>query len=90
MVLLFPCDLTFLSTMPDVDECTHPGVCQGRCHNTDGSSYCDCRNGLRMASDKKSCIGKYMMIKILCLIMFNPLGSDSLRSLPLTSKIVWR
>ena len=44
----------------DVDECTIPGVCSGKCHNTDGSYFCACPLGFQMASDKKTCIGKYM------------------------------
>lgn len=49
-------------TCQDINECelNKDGVlCLGRCENTQGSYRCDCPQGFLMASDGKTCQGKY-------------------------------
>ena len=41
--------------MDDVDQCDDN---YGICHNTNGSYYCSCIVGFRLASDGLSCLGE--------------------------------
>ncbi|XP_070571265.1 uncharacterized protein [Ptychodera flava] len=43
-------------TCEDIDECASYGsLCEHKCINTPGSFYCDCNNGYKLRSDRKSC-----------------------------------
>ena len=40
----------------DVDECeSDKGGCQHKCLNTDGSFRCECQEGFKLQTDKKTC-----------------------------------
>ena len=42
----------------DIDECvtSHADFCDGTCVNTNGSFYCSCGSGFRVASDGRTCV----------------------------------
>lgn len=43
----------------DIDECSdNNGGCSEYCSNADGSYQCNCKTGLHVAVDGKTCIGK--------------------------------
>ena len=47
----------------DIDECSNQtslNDCSDRCVNTVGSFMCACSSGYRLASDQRTCIGKYI------------------------------
>lgn len=58
MVACVCCIVTYLFV--DVDECANnTGGCEHElCSNNDGSFTCSCRNGYRLDSNGRSCIGK--------------------------------
>ena len=58
LVNLFP--LVLLSMYTDVDECVENAnvTCNQTCINIDGSYYCSCTQGYRLASDGYSCDGE--------------------------------
>ncbi|XP_055846863.1 uncharacterized protein LOC129912579 [Episyrphus balteatus] len=39
----------------DINECNEEKPCDQLCYNTDGSFYCQCREGFVLQSDKQSC-----------------------------------
>lgn len=42
----------------DIDECkVANGRCQHKCVNTEGSYYCQCRKGFKLAPDERRCRG---------------------------------
>ena len=42
----------------DIDECkTGNGRCQHKCVNTEGSFYCMCKKGYKLAADERRCKG---------------------------------
>ena len=45
--------------MIDIDECTE-GIdeCSDICKNTNGAFECSCKDGYKLAADKKNCTGK--------------------------------
>ena len=55
--------LSYVSNIPDIDECnlwSERGgrLCVGVCTNTPGSYTCGCPDGYRMLSDGRTCQGK--------------------------------
>ena len=45
-------------TFLDVDECAIAnGGCEHECINTEGSFYCDCRDGHMLESNNRTCEG---------------------------------
>lgn len=42
----------------DRDECALTHYCMHRCVNTQGSYYCECNAGHKLASNNHSCVGK--------------------------------
>ncbi|PFX17359.1 EGF-like module-containing mucin-like hormone receptor-like 1 [Stylophora pistillata] len=39
----------------DINECDNSSICEHKCHNTDGSYRCSCRDGYRLTSDLRVC-----------------------------------
>lgn len=57
----------------DVDECAGKANsgCYDQCTNTIGSYYCSCKVGSILAEDKYTCIGKFMLSKLInCMVVF--------------------
>lgn len=51
-----------IATITDINEClTRKGGCDDNCINTLGSYYCTCNTGYRLLSDKRNCVGKYII-----------------------------
>ena len=49
---------SLICTFLDVDECAIAnGGCEHVCINTDGSFYCDCRDGHMLESNNRTCEG---------------------------------
>lgn len=55
---LLLCDPTALFFPADRDECALTHYCMHRCVNTQGSYYCECNAGHKLASNNHSCVGK--------------------------------
>ena len=48
---------------PDINECsTNNGGCAHNCTNTQGSFRCSCRSGFQLASDRRGCNGKALLV----------------------------
>ena len=53
------------STIVDINECrSHNGGCNHHCTNSHGSFRCSCNNGYSLQRNKKTCVGKYIVINI--------------------------
>ena len=37
----------------------NPNVCEHTCHNSNSSFYCTCKSGYRLASNGRTCDGKF-------------------------------
>ena len=37
----------------------NPNVCEHTCHNSNSSFYCTCNSGYRLASNGRTCDGKF-------------------------------
>ncbi len=46
-------------TCVDEDECLKPNICDHKCVNTYGSYQCTCNEGYKLASDRRTCQGKF-------------------------------
>ena len=65
--LLHIMNIKKLTPVTDFDECAvGNGGCEEKCNNTVGSFYCECLEGFEIASDGKTCIGKYATLVITC------------------------
>jgi len=54
------------STIVDINECSsHNGGCNHRCTNSHGSFKCSCNKGYSLQSNKKTCVGKYIVMLII-------------------------
>lgn len=54
------CDNSHFLTGLDINECVdNNGGCSDDCINLKGSFKCQCPFGKKLASDKKTCVGKY-------------------------------
>ena len=54
--------LSLIYTSLDVDECAIAnGGCEHECINTEGSFYCDCREGYMLESNNRTCEGNENM-----------------------------
>lgn len=52
----------------DIDECHEvTSNCNHYCHNTNGSYFCHCRFGYKLASDNHTCLGKKLRFE--CVIV---------------------
>ena len=55
--------ILFLLIDLDINECNEKkGRCSHTCINLQGSYRCQCRAGYKLASDKKTCVGKYIVL----------------------------
>ena len=51
--------MLFPFTFSDIDECAeNTAGCGQMCTDTDGSFECSCKDGFRLASDKRNCDGE--------------------------------
>lgn len=50
----------FLWLPADRDECTMGHYCMQRCVNVQGSYYCECKAGYKLANNNHSCVGKLL------------------------------
>ena len=56
------CCLSFTPMHADINECTTgTHQCAHNCQNTIGSYTCSCRTGYRLASNGRSCYGRYRL-----------------------------
>ena len=47
----------------DIDECSdNNGGCSEQCVNTDESYHCTCKTGYKLKDDKKTCVGKFIIL----------------------------
>ena len=47
----------------DIDECSdNNGGCSEQCVNTDESYHCTCKTGYKLEDDKKTCVGKFIIL----------------------------
>ena len=54
----YTCNRLFLICTLDVNECAIAnGGCEHECINTEGSFYCDCRDGYMLESNNRTCEG---------------------------------
>lgn len=45
--------------MTDINECLeNNGLCEGECHNTEGSYECSCPDGKRLTANGRTCQGR--------------------------------
>ena len=56
--VLYVCVCVYVLSPTDRDECVLSHSCMHGCVNTDGSYYCECNQGYRLASNNHSCVGK--------------------------------
>ena len=50
-----------------MDECAEgKGGCEVKCNNTIGSFHCECLEGFEIATDGRTCIGKYVNLVTTC------------------------
>lgn len=59
MVKNFKLYFIYIMIMADINECLlNRSLCEHKCQNTEGSYYCDCRQGYGLSNDLRSCQGK--------------------------------
>ena len=54
----------------DINECSIlNGDCHHTCVNTEGSFYCNCRDGYELASNNKTCQGEFWIFEVIALFL---------------------
>ncbi len=60
-MIMLKCLLLFVFSCTDINECHRRGRCQHSCQNTPGSFRCTCPQGYRLATNGRTCQGKYCL-----------------------------